>query len=150
MYRHILIPTDGSELAEHAVTNGLSLAKSVGAKITVIIVEEPFDWLSVPETRTSQRQALDKLAEHKEQVEKYTANVLSGAADAAKQAGVRCDTMRVANASPYQAIIATASDRGCDLIAMTSHGRGGLSAVVLGSVTNKVLTHTKIPVLVYR
>ena len=150
MYRHILIPTDGSELAEHAVTNGLSFAKSVGAKITVIIVEEPFDWLSVPETRTSQRQALDKLAEHKEQVEKHTANVLSGAADAAKQAGVRCDTMRVANASPYQAIIATASDRGCDLIAMTSHGRGGLSAVVLGSVTNKVLTHTKIPVLVYR
>jgi len=150
MYRHILIPTDGSELAEHAVTNGLSFAKSVGAKITVIIVEEPFDWLSVPETRTSQRQALDKLAEHKEQVEKHTANVLSRAADAAKQAGVRCDTMRVANASPYQAIIATASDRGCDLIAMTSHGRGGLSAVVLGSVTNKVLTHTKIPVLVYR
>ena len=150
MYRHILIPTDGSELAEHAVTNGLSLAKSVGAKITVIIVEEPFDWLSVPETRTSQRQALDKLAEHKEQVEKHTANVLSWAADAAKQAGVPCDTMRVANASPYQAIIATASDRGCDLIAMTSHGRGGLSAVVLGSVTNKVLTHTKIPVLVYR
>src|SRR4029077_4409624 len=82
MYRHILIPTDGSELAEHAVTNGLSLAKSVGAKITVIIVEEPFDWLSVPETRTSQRQALDKLAEHKEQVEKHTANVLSRAADA--------------------------------------------------------------------
>jgi len=150
MYRHILIPTDGSELAEHAVTNGLSFAKSVGAKITVIIVEEPFDWLSVPETRASQRQALDKLAEHKEQVEKHTANVLSRAADAAKQAGVPCDTMRVANASPYQAIIATASDRGCDLIAMTSHGRGGLSAVVLGSVTNKVLTHSKIPVLVYR
>jgi nucleotide-binding universal stress UspA family protein len=98
MYRHILIPTDGSELAEHAVTNGLSLAKSVGAKITVIIVEEPFDWLSVPETRTSQRQALDKLAEHKEQVEKHTANVLSRAADAAMQAGVPCDTMRVANA----------------------------------------------------
>ena len=151
MDRHILIPTDGSELAEHAVTNGLSLAKSVGAKVvTVIIVHEPFNWLSVPETRTSQRQALDKLAEHKEQVEKHTANVLSRAADAAKQAGVPCDTMRVANASPYQAIIATASDRGCDLIAMTSHGRGGLSAVVLGSVTNKVLTHTKIPVLVYR
>ena len=84
------------------------------------IVEGPFDWLSVPETRASQRQALDKLAEHKEQVEKHTANVLSRAADAAKQAGVRCDTMRVANASPYQAIIATASDKGCDLIAMSA------------------------------
>jgi nucleotide-binding universal stress UspA family protein len=150
MYRHILIPTDGSELAEHAVTNGLSLAKAVGAKVTVIIVDEPFDWLSVPETRASQRQALDNLAKHSEQVDRHATSVLSRAADAAKQAGVACDTMRVANAPPYQAIIATAADRGCDLIAMTSHGRGGLSAVVLGSVTNKVLTHTKIPVLVYR
>jgi nucleotide-binding universal stress UspA family protein len=74
----------------------------------------------------------------------------SRAADAAKQAGVPCDTMQVENARPYQAIIAAASDKGCDLIAMASHGRGGLSAVVLGSVTNKVLTHTKTPVLVYR
>ena len=150
MYRHILVPTDGSELAEHAVTNGLSLAKSVGAKVTVIIVQEPFDWLSVPETRASQRQAFENLDRHNEQVEKHAASVLGRAADAAKQAGVPCDTVQVANAPPYQAIIATASDRGCDLIAMSSHGRGGLSAVVLGSVTNKVLTHTKTPVLVYR
>jgi nucleotide-binding universal stress UspA family protein len=150
MYRHILIPTDGSELAEHAVTNGLALAKSVGAKVTVIIVQEPFDWLSVPETRASQRQAFENLARHNEQVERHATDVLGRAADAAKQAGVPCDTMQVANAPPYQAIITTASGRGCDLIAMSSHGRGGLSAVVLGSVTNKVLTHTKTPVLVYR
>ncbi|HKF07475.1 MAG TPA: universal stress protein [Xanthobacteraceae bacterium] len=150
MYRHILIPTDGSELAEHAVTNGLSLAKSVGAKVTVIIVKDPFNWLSVPETRASQRQARDALAKHNEQVKKHAANVLRRAAAAAKQAGVPCDTMQVENVQPYQAIIAAASDRGCDLIVMASHGRGGLSAVVLGSVTNKVLTHTKTPVLVYR
>jgi len=84
MYRHILIPTDGSELAEHAVTNGLLLAKSVGAKVTVIIAEDPFDWVSVSETRASQRRALDAL----EQVKKHAASVLSRAADAAKQAGV--------------------------------------------------------------
>src|SRR5262245_59344089 len=162
MYRHILIPTDGSELAEHAVTNGLSLAKSVGAKVTVIIVEEPFDWLN--ETRAVQegdwwlgppemgvsQQVLEKHAIYNEGVEKYVAGVLSRAADAANQAGVPCDTMQVANARPYQAIIATASEIGCDLIVMSSHGRGGLSAVVLGSVTSKVLTHTKTPVLVYR
>ena len=142
MFRHILIPTDGSELAEHAVTNGLSLAKSVGAKVTVVIVEEPF----ADDPFRSETSALEQLAEHKEQVE----SVLSRAADAAKKAGVPCDTMQVAPTEPYQAIIATASDRGCDLIVMTSHGRGGLSAVVLGSVTNKVLTHTKTPVLVYR
>src|SRR5262245_44365424 len=132
MYRHILIPTDGSALAEHAVTSGLSVAKVVGAKGTRTIGGDPFDWLSVPETRASQRQALDRLAKHNEQVKKHTADVLSRAADAAKQAGVPCDTMQVENARPYQAIIAAASDRGCDLIVMSSHGRGGLSAVVLG------------------
>ena len=150
MYRHILIPTDGSELADHAVTNGLSLAKSLKAKVTVVIVEDPFDWLSVPETRASQRQALDDLAKHQEQVKKHAASVLSRAADAAKQAGVPCDTMQVENARPYQGIVTAATDKGCDLIAMASHGRGGLAAVVLGSVTNKVLTHAKTPVLVYR
>ena len=162
MHRHILIPTDGSELAEHAVTNGLSLAKSLGAKVSVItVVEESFDWrprfvnaespwLSVPETGVSQWQDPDTLAKYNEHIEKYAAIVLSRAAAAAKQAGVPCETMQVANARPYQAIIATAADRGCDLIVMSSHGRGGLSAVVLGSVTNKVLTHTKTPVLVCR
>ena len=146
MYRHILIPTDGSELAEHAVTNGLSLAKSVGAKVSVIIVEEPFNWLSVSETKA--KQAFEELAKHAEQIKKHAASVLNGVANAAKQAGVSCETIQVENARPYQAIIATAGDRGCDLIVMASHGRSGLSAVVLGSVTNKVLTHTKTPVLV--
>jgi nucleotide-binding universal stress UspA family protein len=150
MYRHILIPTDGSELADRAVTNGLSLAKAVGAKVTVIIVQEPFDWLSIPESRASQRQALENLARHKEHVEQHAASVLTRAADAAKQAGVPCETVQAENPRPYEAIIAAASERNCDLIVMSSHGRGGLSAVVLGSVTNKVLTHTKIPVLVYR
>ena len=146
MYRHILIPTDGSELAEHGVTHGLSLAKSVGAKVTAIIVEEPFDWLSVSETKG--QRAYDELAKHTEQIKKHAASVLNRVANAAKQAGVACDTIQVEDARPYQAIIATAGGRGCDLIVMASHGRSGLSAVVLGSVTNKVLTHTKIPVLV--
>jgi nucleotide-binding universal stress UspA family protein len=145
MYRHILIPTDGSELAEHGVTNGLSLAKSVGARVTVIIVEEPFNWFSISET---QAQPLEELAKHTEQIKKHAASVLNRVGNAAKQAGVPCDTIQVENAQPYQAIIATARDRSCDLIVMASHGRSGLSAVVLGSVTNKVLTHTKTPVLV--
>jgi nucleotide-binding universal stress UspA family protein len=147
MYRHILIPTDGSELAEHAVTNGLSLAKFVGARITVIIVEEPFNWLGVSETRA--QRALGELAKHTEEIKKHAASVLDRVANAAKQAGVSCDTVQVEDPQPYKAIIATAADKGCDLIVMASHGRSGLSAVVLGSVTNKVLTHTKIPVLVY-
>ena len=145
MYRHILISTDGSELAEHAVTNGLSLAKSVGAKVTVIIAEEPI-WFGA--LSFGEHGALEELGKYTDQIKNYAASALNRAADAAKQAGVPCDTIQVKDAQPYQAIIATAADRGCDLIVMASHGRGGLSAVVLGSVTNKVLTHTKIPVLV--
>ena len=146
MYRHILIPTDGSELAEHAVTSGLSLAKSLGAKVTVIIAEEPFDWLGVSETKA--QQVLEQLAKYTEQIKKLAASVLNCVANAAKEAGVSCDTIQVENAQPHQAIIATAANRGCDLIVMASHGRSGLSAIILGSVTNKVLTHTKTPVLV--
>ena len=146
MYRHILIPTDGSELAERAVTHGLSLAKSVGAKVSVIVAEQPFDWISVSEA--TGRRISEETAKHAEQIKKHAASVLNSAADAAKQAGVPCDTIQVKDAQPYKAIIATAADRGCDLIVMASHGRSGLSAVVLGSVTNKVLTHTKTPVLV--
>jgi len=147
MYRHILIPTDGSELAEHAVTNGLSLAKSVGAKVTVIIVEERID---ASAWSLAEHGALKEIAKYTEQIKTLAASVLNRVADAAKQAGVPCDTIQVEDVQPYEAIIATATDRGCDLIVMASHGRGGLSAIVLGSVTNKVLTHTKIPVLVCR
>jgi nucleotide-binding universal stress UspA family protein len=152
MYRHILISTDGSELAKHAVTNGLSLAKFLGAKVTVIIVEEPFNWLGVSKTKAqrsfAEHGAFTELGKHIEQIKKYAASVLDGVADSAKQIGVPCDTIQVEDVHPYQAIISTAADRACDLIVMASHGRSGLSAVVLGSVTNKVLTHTRTPVLV--
>jgi nucleotide-binding universal stress UspA family protein len=146
MYRHILIPTDGSELAEHAVTNGLALAKSLGAKVSVIVVEEPFDWFSVSETAA--RQISQETAKHAEQIKKHATSVLNRAVNAAKQVGMSCNTIQVEDEQPYQAIIAAAQDKGCDLIVMASHGRSGLSGVLLGSVTNKVLTHTKTPVLV--
>ena len=127
-------------MAERAVTHGLSLAKFVGAKVTGIIVEErPAAWLLA---------AGVAFAEFTEQLREYYASALDSMANAAKQAGVPCDTVQVEDVRPYEAIIATATDRGCDLIVMASHGRSGLSAVVLGSVTNKVLTHTKTPVLV--
>jgi nucleotide-binding universal stress UspA family protein len=142
MYQHVLIPTDGSELAERAVRHGLSLAKFVGANVTVIIVEErPPGWLSFA-------RVAEAIAQYAEQIKQHAASALDRAANAAKQAGVPCDTIQVEDVQPYEAIIATAADRGCDLIVMASHGRSGLSAVVLGGVTNKVLTHTKVPVLV--
>jgi nucleotide-binding universal stress UspA family protein len=144
MYRHILIATDGSELAEHAVTNGLSLAKSLGARVTVIIAEEqPGTWLSFAETG-----AAEQFADYTKEIKKHAASVLDRAANSAKQAGVSCDTIQVERVHPYQAIITAAADKGCDLIVMASNGRSGLGALVLGSVTNKVLAHTKTPVLV--
>jgi nucleotide-binding universal stress UspA family protein len=146
MYQNILIATDGSALAEKAVSHGLSLAKSVGAKVSVIVVEEPFNWFSVSETKS--RQITEEVANHAEQIKKHATSVLNRAAAAAKQAGVSCDTIQVEDVQPYQAIIAAAKDKNCDLIVMASHGRNGLSGILLGSVTSKVLTHTKTPVLV--
>ena len=139
MYRHILIPTDGSELAERAVTHGLSLAKFVGAKVTVVVAEEQV---------VSWSGAAEAFLRYTEHCKKHATSVLDRVANAAKRAGVPCDTIHVLDVQPYEAIIATATDRRCDLIVMASHGRSGLSAVVLGGVTNKVLTHTRVPVLV--
>ena len=138
MYRHILIPTDGSELAERAVTHGLSLAKFVGAKVTVVIAEEQV---------VSWSGAAGAFLRYTEHIKKRATSVLDRVVNAANQAGVPCDTIQVQDVQPYEGIIATVT-RGCDLIVMASHGCSGLSAVVLGSVTNKVLTYTKVPVLV--
>jgi len=108
-----------------------------------MVEERPVGWLSFAE-----HGAAEVFARYGQQMKEYAASALDRVANAAKQAGVPCDTVLVQNVQPYEAIIAAATDRGCDLIVMASHGNSGLSAVVLGSVTNKVLTHTKVPVLV--
>ena len=90
----------------------------------------------------------EAFAKHAEHIKQHATKVLSHVAEAAQKAGVRCETVQLEHDQSYEAIIKTAEDKGCDLIVMASHGRSGISAVLLGSVTNKVLTHTKIPVLV--
>jgi nucleotide-binding universal stress UspA family protein len=127
MYRHILIPTDGSELAERGVVHGLALAKSVGARVSIIYVVE----------------ALLKVTGD-------FASVLDRAADTAMKAGVPYETVQLENVEPYQAIIATAENKGCELIVMSWHGRSGMSTLLVGSVTSKVLSYAKTPVLVCR
>ncbi|MBR1215042.1 universal stress protein [Bradyrhizobium sp. JYMT SZCCT0180] len=140
MYRHILIPTDGSNLAQRGVAHGLALAKSLGAKVSVIFVVEPFS-----EMTGRFQEAVARYAElRKEQA----ASTLDGAAKSAREAGVACETIQVENGQPHQAIIAAAEDKGCDLIVMSSHGRSGLPMLLIGSVTNKVLAQAKTPVLV--
>ena len=140
MYRHILIPTDGSKLAEHGVAHGLALAKSVGAKVSVIFVVEPFSEMT--------GRFLEAVAKYAELRKEQAVTTLDHAANVAKETGIPCEAIQVINAQPHQAIIAAAEEKGCDLIVMSSHGRSGLSMLLIGSVTNKVLTQAKIPVLV--
>jgi nucleotide-binding universal stress UspA family protein len=148
MYRHVLIPTDGSERAHRAVTQGLALAKALGAKVTVLTIEPSFDVYAVPASKVYEMSGA--FAEHAEQAKARAGKILNAVAEEARAAGVTCETLQIEQDHPYEGIIDTANQRGCDLIVMASHGRGGMAAVVLGSVTNKVLTHTKIPVLVCR
>jgi len=117
MYRHILIPTDGSELAERAVTHGLSLAKFVGAKITVLIVEERVG--TVWSTTIAEHRLAEVTAKYADEIKKHATTVLDHVAKAAKQAGVPCDRVQVEDVQPYEAIIATATDRG-----LRSHRHG--------------------------
>jgi nucleotide-binding universal stress UspA family protein len=146
MYRHILISTDGSELSQRAVRHGLALAKALGAKITAVTVEASFDVYGLPSSRDYHMAGA--FAEYTEHAKTHAGKILSAVAEAARAAGVECETAQLLQDHPHQAIIQAAEQRGCDLIVMASHGRSGIAAVVLGSVTNKVLTHTKIPVLV--
>ena len=145
MYKHILIPSDGSELSEKAVKQGLALAKSIGAKVTAITVSETFHTFSVDPVMVT-----DTPEQYQRDCEARADKYLSVAKNAAKAAGVPYDGMHVMHDHPYEAIINAAKDKGCDLIFMASHGRKGMSAVVLGSETVKVLTHSKIPTLVCR
>jgi nucleotide-binding universal stress UspA family protein len=145
MYKNILIPTDGSELASKAVMHGIALAREIGAKVTILFATEPFQILSLaPEMVEYTR------ATYAEYITKRVKTVLDAAAREANQARVTCETVHAEHGYPYQAIIDSAGAKGCDLIVMASHGRHGVSAIVLGSETVKVLTHSKIPVLVYR
>jgi nucleotide-binding universal stress UspA family protein len=145
MYTNILIPTDGSELAGKAVQHGVALAKRIGANITALTVLPPFHVL------TANTQMLeDTPASYKARMQQHAEKTLGAVARAAQVAGVPCEMVHVEHEHPYQAIIDTAETKKCDLIVMASHGRHGISAIVLGSETVKVLTHSKIPVLVHR
>jgi nucleotide-binding universal stress UspA family protein len=145
MFKNILLPTDGSELAGRAVQDGLKLAKILGAKTTALTVAKPFHVITLEMGMVE-----DTPAEYKQRVQEQTAKILKAVTDQAKAAGVACETVQVEHEHPYQAIIDTAKSKGCDLVVMASHGRRGMAALVLGSETVKVLTHSKIPVLVHR
>ncbi|NLA68178.1 MAG: universal stress protein [Gammaproteobacteria bacterium] len=145
MYKHILVPTDGSELSQSAVEQGLEFAKSIGASVTFFTVTAPIQVYGV--TGEPLAAGFD---DYTKMAREEGARRLADAERRAAAAGVPCQTRMTESDHPWQAIIDAANDAGCDLIAMASHGRRGLSGLVLGSETLKVLTHSTIPVLVYR
>lgn len=145
MYKHVLIATDGSELSSKAEAAGLTLARALDAKATAVTVTPPFQFIGVePMVVMTTEPEYEKA--QAERAEKTLERVKSTAA----AIGVPVETARTVDSRPYEAIIAFAKERGCDLIFMASHGRGGMAGLLLGSETTKVLTHSKIPVLVYR
>lgn len=148
MYKHILLPTDGSALSASAIESGMRLAKALGARVTGLHVTAKLGttslerWVRGDDTRMRSR--LETL--FAKQAEQYLAVIEA----AAKKAGVRCECVCVAGDAPYEEIVKTANEKRCDLIYMASHGKRGTSALLLGSETAKVLTHSPIPVLVHR
>lgn len=145
MYKHILIPTDGSPLSGQAIGQGVALAKSLHARVIGLTVSPPFHMFAMDPVMVT-----DTPAQYATDCEARAAQWLGAIKDAAALNGVPCKVVHVVKDHPYEAIIETADAEGCDLIFMASHGRKGLSAVVLGSETTKVLTHSKTPVLVCR
>ena len=147
MFTHVLVPTDGSSRSRKAIRAAALLAKSLNARITSIHVTVPFRPAAVDFYMPYEEPSL---AQYNASVGKSAAKVLAQAQKACKEVGVACEILHVSDAEPHRAIIAAAKRKRCDLVVMASHGRRGIAAVVLGSETSKVLTHSKIPVLVYR
>lgn len=149
VYNHILIATDGSELAQRGVDQGLSLAKALGSKVTILTATEPFPiqgraigsgWIASP----TDYERYDKGQKE------FADSVLSSASDVAGKAGVKAETLHVADVHPATAILETSANRNCDLIVMASHGRRGIGRLLLGSQTSEVLANSRTPVLVVR
>ncbi|PSJ57335.1 universal stress protein [Pseudaminobacter soli (ex Li et al. 2025)] len=149
MYKHILIATDGSDLAQKGVEQGLSLAKSLEAKVVALTVTEPFPvygmagnfaWVGSPADIEGYNQSSKEFAQR----------VLGAAKEAADKMGVQIEIMHADDSTPAEAILATSESKGCDLVVMASHGRRGLNRILLGSQTLEVVTHSKVPVLVVK
>ena len=145
MYKCILLPTDGTEFCERAIRHGIALARLVQAKVVGVTVTHPLH-SAVPRSLIPKNLAG---VIHGETV-KAADEMLAVIERLAREAGVQVETLRLSNDHPWEAIVQAAKDKRCDLIVMASHGRRGVSAVVLGSETHKVLTHSTVPVLVVR
>ena len=144
MFHRILVPTDGSDITKKAVATAVALARTLGAKVIAISVKEPFPYSAISEMQPTPPQtffdAQERIANQRVLAVKQTCDA----------AGVACEASTVEALHPWEAIIEHAKTAECDLLVMASHGRRGVAALLLGSETQKVLTHSTLPVLVVR
>jgi nucleotide-binding universal stress UspA family protein len=147
MFKHLLVPTDGSPLSYDTAKRAVNFARETGAKITFFFAEPDYPVAFYGEGALIDPTTPEKFAEI---AERQAQEVLGRVKALANEAGVECASAAQVSDVPYQAIIDAANNAGCDLIFMASHGRRGISGLLLGSETQKVLTHSTIPVLVYR
>lgn len=147
MFRHLLVPTDGSALSDETVASAVQFAVETGAKITFLYVRPDYPVAYFGEGALVDPTTPESFSE---MTEKVATEILERSSKAAAAKNVECSVQSMINDLPYEAIIETATQADCDLIFMASHGRRGLVGLLLGSETQKVLTHSIIPVLVYR
>ena len=144
MYQRILVPTDGSEITAKAVATAVSLARLSGASLVTLCVKEPFPYSAISEMQPVPPQ------EFYDAQERIAAGRVKAVLAVASAAGVVCEGSTVEALHPWEAILETAKQKGCDLVVMASHGRRGMAALLIGSETSRVLTHSTLPVLVVK
>jgi nucleotide-binding universal stress UspA family protein len=144
MFKRILVPTDGSEITAKAINTAVDLAKAGGGQLFVVSVKEPFPYSAISEMQPVPPQ------EFYDAQERIAAGRVKSVVDAAQAAGVACGGHTVEALHPWEAILDHAKAQQCDLIVMASHGRRGVAALLLGSETQRVLTHSTLPVLIVR
>lgn len=147
MFKHILVPTDGSPLSTETAKRAIAFAAEAGARVTFFYAKPEYPVAFYGEGALIDPTTPEKFAEMADQ---QAREILGKCEQLAQAANVPCAALAVTSDIPYEAIIAAAESGGCDLIFMASHGRRGISGLLLGSETQKVLTHSRIPVLVYR
>ena len=147
MFKHILVPTDGSQLSTETVKRAVSFAREAGARVTFFYAKPDYPIAFYGEGALIDPTTPEKFSELATQ---QATEILAACTRESESAGVACASLSITSDIPYEAIIEGARQTGCDLIFMASHGRRGFSGMLLGSETQKVLTHSKIPVLVYR
>ena len=145
MYKHLLIATDGSELAQKAVTQGFALAKAVNAKVTIVTVSEPWTLAAPAEVAI-----VYPVEDYERAAAANASKILADASAAGAKLQITCDTVHVKEEFPAEGIVETARARGCDLIVMSSHGHRGLMRLVLGSQAHRVVTQSTTSVLICR